>query len=161
MNPDLARPHSAPRQPLSEMDTIGAATPQAPQIDDDTLLLAFLKLMLPPTGRYCAGIKPKQRGKFRHKFYSTVELLSQGLRDIDRDGDDAYFLPAAIGEELNRTTENVVELKCLRLDVDYGKEGHADAGYGTKEEALRALDRFIMQATLPPPIIILSISVEN
>jgi hypothetical protein len=141
------------------MDTTDGSAPQratsSPLIDDDTLALAFLKLVLPQTGQYAAAIKPKT-GKFRQRFYATIELLSQGLRDIDRDGDDAYFLTASLGQELNRTAENVDMLKCLRLDVDFGSEGHQGVGYATKEEALVAVKKFYMGACLPPPIVVFS-----
>jgi hypothetical protein len=130
-----------------------AVPPQ--HFDDDTLALAFFKLVLPPTGMYCAAIKSKGC-KFRNEFHSTRDGLWQALREADRSEHEAYYAVATFRSNDTRQGDNVDALKCFWLDVDYG-EGHAGGeGYATREDALSAVKAFFTRAGLPQPMIVLS-----
>ncbi len=104
---------------------------------------------------YCAAIKTK-RGGFRNVPAPTIDDLWQILREADRSGHEAYFLTASLRSNDSREAENVEALKCFRIDVDYGKEGHGAASYATREDALAAAKAFYKEAALPQPIIVLS-----
>jgi hypothetical protein len=119
--------------------------------DRGAMAIAFLKMVLPPHGRYCAFVKTR-RGKKFNRFFETVEGLWDYLRETDRDGNDAYFALGSYGEDDERTQRNVVALRCLWLDIDCG-EGRP---YRNVEEATKALRRLCDGVGLPKPIIVMS-----
>ncbi len=123
-------------------------------IDDDTLALEFFRLVLPPSGMYCAAIKTK-RGAWRNEYAETINALGRIVREADRSGHEAYYAVASFRSNDNREAENVDRLKCFRIDVDYG-EGHNGEVYPTRADALTAVKTFYTAAALPPPIIVMS-----
>jgi Virulence-associated protein E len=130
-----------------------ASALERPSPDDaDALAIAFLKRVLPTTGVYCAAFKG--RGGMAQKFFPTIERLWDALREADRDGREVYFAVASLRTNENREAENVEALQSFRLDVDYGKIGHAKPGYADRNEAGRAIAKFCQEAHLPDPMLV-------
>ncbi len=50
-----------------------------------------------------------------------------------------------------RRADDAVALKSFFLDIDFGSEGHGDAGYATEQEARGALADFVKQVGMPEP----------
>jgi hypothetical protein len=138
------------------MDNTAATPPQLPPIDVETLTLGFLRLVLPSTGPYCAVAIKRRGGPLRQTFHSTIDDLLSALREADRSGRDVYFAVASFRSKESRKAENVEALKCLRLEVDYGNEGHTAPGYGTESEATAALKTFCSAVGLPQPLAVMS-----
>jgi hypothetical protein len=136
------------------MSNVVPLHPRGP-IDRDAVAIAFLEKVLPPQGRYCAFVKTRGRKNF-NRFFETIEELWNFLRETDRDGHEVYFALGSFGEDDERKQENVIDLKCLWLEIDYGKAGHAIPGYATFEEARDALKVFFTTVGLPVPMVVKS-----
>jgi hypothetical protein len=129
----------------------------------DTLRLFELTLPGPERGAYLAAFR---RGKgFQNLFANTLEELEALVLEYDRAGYEVFHLVATVKEARNdprgtpegekrfgRTKPNIAFLRCLRLDIDVGP----DKPYNSREEAQRALARFVRETGLPPPIIVYS-----
>jgi hypothetical protein len=77
-------------------------------------------------------------------------------------GSDVYFCVSAQSEhktdapkKAKRGVAFAAAHKVFSLDIDYGKVGHADAGYATRQEAEDALADFIRKVGLPLPTFII------
>jgi hypothetical protein len=114
----------------------------------------FLGKILPAHGYYCAAIK--KRTGFIDIFKESIESLWEALRDADRSGYDAYFCTATFKDNSNRKKENIAEIQCFSIDLDYGKEGHQGAGYDAFEAAFAALRKFRDDLGLPSPFVVKS-----
>ena len=128
-----------------------------PPLDAYELALQFLERVLPSEGVYFAGVKAK-RGAWKDTHHSTIENLCTHLFEADRNGGDAYFATAAfISNADGRKAENVRALRALRLEIDYGREGHSSTDiYAIWDEALAAFESFRDAVGLPEPMINLS-----
>jgi hypothetical protein len=105
----------------------------------------FLSTVLGDEGHYCVlGLKDKAR---KQTFYNSIDSLIDAATELDNDGFNAYFALATFKEAENRTSENVLQLRALFLDLDCG-EGKP---YPTKTEALAALLGFCKAYELPAP----------
>jgi hypothetical protein len=106
--------------------------------------VAFLRAVLPETGFYGITTLAKRQPPHRE--------VARTSRDISNRGHDVYFtvgsFRAARGKQ---DISNIDRLKCLRVDVDCGKDECA-----TLEEAGFALDEFCNKARLPTPWLVFS-----
>ena len=105
----------------------------------------FLSTVLGDEGHYCVlGLKDKVT---KQTFYNSIDLLINAAFELDNDGFNAYFALATFKEAQNRTSENVLQLRALFLDLDCGE----NKPYKTQTEALAAILGFCKAYDLPPP----------
>jgi hypothetical protein len=110
--------------------------------------LDFLQRVLPSAGFYVTTvINPDGR---RQGFFSTVDELAKAVTGLDQRGNNTYFALSAFVEKGNRKQENVRATKVIALDVDCG-DGKP---FPTWKEGLLALGKFVLQLSLPKPLII-------
>ena len=124
-------------------------------MDNDAVALNFFAKVLPDSGLYYAAVKLKNGG-FQDIPCDTIEDLWTTLRDHDRNGREVYFTLASFRDNSGRKKENILSLQALSADIDYGKAGHANAGYETFEQARDAIKEFGQALDLPVPITIKS-----
>jgi hypothetical protein len=119
------------------------------------MLKQFYKKALATQGVYCAtGIEPGEAGKAKvtNKFAENIDDLLVHVEAIKKKGWNAYV---ALGtfEGYSRKKDDCIYFRSLFIDLDVGEDKAAsNKGYATKEAALTALDKFLVESELPPPI---------
>ena len=134
----------------------------------------FYRKILPSIGSYCVlGIVENSlnadRGRINVNFTDSIEELLDRANELDSDRSNygVFIAPGTfdVSKSRRRVKENSVAMRCFFLDIDSGidapKEGgeeknHAPKKYSTKSEALTALNTFLAESGLPPPVIVSS-----
>lgn len=108
----------------------------------------FLGKVLPSEGVYVsAQLTP--RGMI-HKFYDTVEELSQAVQSASQRGGNVYYAVSSMQDNTERSQRNTHKTQTLFIDVDCGP----DKPYQNWKDGLLALSQFISDLKLPKPMII-------
>jgi hypothetical protein len=111
------------------------------------MITEFYKKALPSKGVYCvADIDPATK-KTRHKFVESIDELISAVEDKKKSNTN-IFVALSSFKGYSRKAEDAEFIRSFFVDLDVG-EGK---GYTSKEEALQALDKFIEDAELPPPV---------
>ena len=119
------------------------------------MLKQFYEKALPTQGVYCAtGIEPGEsgKGKATNKFAESIDELLKQVEFIKKKGWNAYV---ALGtfEGYSRKKDDCLYFRSFFIDLDVGEDKAASGkGYATKEAALEALDKFLAESELPPPV---------
>ncbi len=95
---------------------------------------------------------------------SSVSDAEYWIEQYFKEPRDIYFCTSLQSDYVPRTSKagkpwkaarrdknNVVALKSLWLDIDYGKDGHGKESYKSRGEAETALAGFVKQTNLPEP----------
>ena len=119
----------------------------------------FLSLFLRDEGWYSlfgyAGKSSSKSGAPIQKLYEDVDSLVANAEKLDARGVNCFFGLACFKTGENRTAKNVKSLRSFHLDIDVGeKYVPKDAGYATKDIALRELKRTVDELGLPRPYIV-------
>jgi hypothetical protein len=102
----------------------------------------FLAAVLPSSGFYCAAeLTTKKR---QHVFTGDLIGLEEAVRRFDTQGKSTYYALASFKESGSREADNAQFVRAIFMDVDLGKNGC----YGTKREAVEALDKFLTDTKL-------------
>jgi len=113
------------------------------------MLKQFYQKVLPAQGVYCiSGLD--NNGKITNRF---VETLSDVFATIDRlkgQNLNVFVAPGSF-QNYSRKAENALYLKSFFIDLDVGEESKK---YKSQKEALDALNKFVSDVGLPPPITI-------
>ena len=110
------------------------------------MIKEFYEKALPSQGVYCvAGIK---NDRTTHRFVETFDDLVQVVNELN-DGGQNVFVALSSFRGHSRKTDYALYCKCFFIDLDVGD---SDKKYSSKEEALAALDDFVKQYELPPPV---------
>ena len=119
------------------------------------MLKQFYEKALATQGVYCAtGIEPGEAGKAKvtNKFAENLDDLIKQVDIIKKKGWNAYV---ALGtfEGYSRKKDDCTFFRSFFIDLDVGEDKAASGkGYASKEDALTALDKFLDDSGLPPPI---------
>jgi hypothetical protein len=117
------------------------------------MLKQFYEKALATQGVYCAtGIEPGEAGKVTNKFAENLDDLIKHVEFIKKKGWNAYV---ALGtfEGYSRKKDDCLFFRSFFIDLDVGEGKAKDGkGYASKEEALQALDKFLADSEMPPPI---------
>lgn len=106
----------------------------------------FYEKALPTQGVYCAaGIK---QGRVLHRFAESIDALIQQVDKFKEEGYNVYVAPNTY-EGHSRKSEDAVYGRSFFVDLDVN---HGTVCYTSKDEALGALDTFIAETGLPPPV---------
>jgi hypothetical protein len=111
------------------------------------MIREFYKKALPSTGVYCiATIDPVVKVT-RHKFVENIDEL-ESFVESKKNTKTNIFVALSSFNGYSRKAEEAKAVKSFFVDLDVG-EGK---GYNSKEEALDAIDKFILDNELPPPV---------
>ena len=119
------------------------------------MLKQFYEKALATQGVYCAtGIEPGEAGKAKvtNKFAENLDDLLKHVESIKKKGWNAYV---ALGtfEGYSRKKDDCIYFRSFFVDLDVGEDKAASGkGYVSKEAALEALDKFLTESELPPPV---------
>jgi len=117
------------------------------------MLKQFYEKALATQGVYCAtGIEPGEAGKVTNKFAENLDDLIKQIELIKKKGWNAYV---ALGtfEGYSRKKDDCIYYRSFFIDLDVGEDKAKDGkGYISKEAALEALDKFLVDSEMPPPI---------
>jgi hypothetical protein len=117
------------------------------------MLKQFYEKALATQGVYCAtGIEPGEAGKVTNKFAENLDDLIKQVESIKKKGWNAYV---ALGtfEGYSRKKDDCLYFRSFFIDLDVGEDkAESGKGYVSKEAALAALDKFLTESEMPPPI---------
>lgn len=110
------------------------------------MIKQFYQKALPSQGVYCvAGIK---NDRTTHRFVETLDDLVDAI-DRFKNEEQNVFVALNSFKGYSRKADYAQYCKSFFIDLDVGDK---DSKYSSKEEALAALDDFVKQYELPPPI---------
>lgn len=108
----------------------------------------FYEKVLPSQGVYCVvGIRDE---KVLHRFAETLDGLISNIQLFKDEGSNVYFALSTFDGHTRRA-ENALVCKSLFIDLDVGG---SDKKYASKDEAILALDAFLTDTQLPPPVVV-------
>jgi hypothetical protein len=119
------------------------------------MLKQFYEKALATQGVYCVtGIEPGEAGKAKvvNKFAEDVDGV---LKHIDFFNNKSWNTYVALGTftGYSRKKDSCIYFRTLFIDLDVGEEkAKQNKGYLSKQDALAALDKFLEDSGLPPPI---------
>lgn len=116
-----------------------------------TLTALFLKALLPENGYKCALVLGPGESR-RQLWASSVEALAEIVQREDREGGRNVYHACSAFAVKSRKAQQSIGSKALWLDVDAGES----KPYPTVDAALAALQRFTLDANLPPGSIVSS-----
>jgi len=109
----------------------------------------FYEKTLPSQGVYCvAGID--ETGNITHRYADTLDELFKRTKFLESKNLNVYITPATFSNH-KRNAKNALYLRSFFLDLDVGK---ANNSYASKADALTALNKFLVDAEFPEPIVL-------
>ena len=110
------------------------------------MIKEFYQKALPSQGVYCvAGIK---NDRTTHRFVETFDDLVEVVNELNSGGQNVFVALNSFRGH-SRKTDYAQYCKSFFIDLDVGD---SDKKYSSKEEAISALDDFVKQYDLPPPV---------
>lgn len=118
------------------------------------MLKQFYEKALPRQGVYCVtGINPSNK-KASNRF---AETLDEALNIVEKLKEQQQNVYVALGtfDGYSRKAENCLFYRTFFIDLDCGLEkAEAEEGYLTKEDAVHALEGFVENNDMPPPVVV-------
>lgn len=119
------------------------------------MIKQFYEKLLPKHGVYCLGELNRSLPKgqqMRHHYAGTIDELLNKAEGINARKHDAYVTPGTF-QSYKRSASNSSHYKSLFIDFDVSVEKAAKRdAYASKDDAIAALDKFLEDAGLPPPV---------
>ena len=84
----------------------------------------------------------------QHRFAETVDALIQHTEDLKDEGYNVYVAPNSF-QGYSRKASDAAFARSFFVDLDVN---HGAVCYDSKDAALAALDAFVIQTELPPPV---------
>ena len=119
------------------------------------MIKQFYEKLLPQQGVYCIGeldrSKPSDRN-FRHLFANNLEELYEKIDQVKAREHDVYVTMGTFSR-YSRKAPDCIYHKSFFIDFDVGDlKALEGKGYESQEDALEALEGFVKEHDLPPPI---------
>lgn len=109
----------------------------------------FYEKALPSQGVYCVALINPETKRTRHEYVHSVDELEGVLQRCSQQTEsNVYVTPCSFVDE-SRTANNAAFGRSFFVDLDVN---HGSVCYTSKEEALNALDEFLTETELPPPV---------
>jgi len=109
----------------------------------------FYEKALPSQGVYCVALINPETKRVTHEYYHQIDELAQALEEHSKQTEcNVYVSPCSFANEA-RTSSNAAFGRSFFVDLDVN---HGSVSYESKEEALSALDNFLNEYELPPPV---------
>ena len=120
------------------------------------MIKQFYEMALPTQGVYCVtGIDPAT-GATKNRFTETLKGVHELIADCNKRKQNT-FVAVSTFEGYSRKAKDALFCKSLFVDLDVGAEkAKKNEGYTDSGAALIALDVFITESGLPPPVIVSS-----
>jgi hypothetical protein len=118
------------------------------------MLKQFYEKALPRLGVYCVtGIDQESR-KTSNRFAETLDDVYNEIDKCKAKGINTYVALGSF-DGYSRKAESSIYFRSFFIDLDVGEDkAETGKGYATKAEASEALEDFLAESELPPPVII-------
>jgi hypothetical protein len=129
----------------------------------------FLSAVWPATGLYCIATPNDNVKGYRHRVFDNIRdtvafAKTQGaernvffcvhtLKEAKVWDPEKRAWNGTLGAYVYRTQANMREAKCFFFDLDVGQSSETSVKYGSRDEALSDLQRFLFLTGLPQPIV--------
>lgn len=110
------------------------------------MITEFYKKILPSQGIYCVADINPATGKTTHKFVESVDEIEPIVKKLISKNTNIFVALAAF-KGYSRKVDSAVSLRSFFVDLDVGETKE----YKSKEEALEALNKFVVDNEMPPP----------
>jgi hypothetical protein len=111
------------------------------------MMKEFYKKALPSTGVYCVATIDPIVKLTKHKFVENIDELAEFIESKKNTPTNIFVALSSFGGYSRKADEaKFVRSFFVDLDVGDGK------GYASKKDALQALDQFVLENNLPPPV---------
>ena len=111
------------------------------------MIKEFYEKVLPSSGVYCvADIDPATK-RTRHKFVESIGDLVSAIESRNQTKTN-IFVALSSFNGYSRKADEAKFVKSFYIDLDVGENKE----YASKEEALEALNKFVNECELPPPV---------
>jgi hypothetical protein len=111
------------------------------------MMKEFYKKALPSTGVYCVATIDPIAKITKHKFVENVDELAEFIESKKNTPTNIFVALSSFGG-YSRKADEAKSVRSFFVDLDVG-EGK---GYASKEEAVQAIDQFVLENNLPPPV---------
>lgn len=111
------------------------------------MMKEFYKKALPSTGVYCVATIDPIAKLTKHKFVENIDDLAEFVESKKNTPTNIFVALSSFGG-YSRKADEAKFVRSFFVDLDVG-EGK---GYTSKQDAIDALDQFILENNLPPPI---------
>ena len=109
----------------------------------------FYEKALPTQGIYCVALIHAETKRTRHEYVYDISELEEVLGRYSTQNEyNVYVAPCSFQDE-SRNSANAAYGRSFFVDLDVN---HGSVCYTSKEEALSALDKFLTETELPPPV---------
>ena len=116
------------------------------------MLKQFYEKVLPRQGVYCVSGIDQATKKITNRFAETLDEIFPLIEKFKEKKQNVYVAPGSF-DGFSRKAENCIFYKSFFVDLDVSETKAAEGkGYATKEDARQALDKFLEQTELPPPV---------
>lgn len=109
----------------------------------------FYEKALPTQGTYCVALINPQTKRTYHEFADSHEDLNALLAEATNQTECNVYVTPCSFDGHSRSADNALFGRSFFIDLDVN---HGKVCYESKEEALAALDKFVEDSGLPPPI---------
>jgi hypothetical protein len=111
------------------------------------MMKEFYKKALPSTGVYCVATIDPIAKITKHKFVENVDELAEFIESKKNTATN-IFVALSSFNGYSRKADEAKSVRSFFVDLDVG-EGK---GYNSKDEAVKAIDQFVLEHNLPPPV---------
>jgi hypothetical protein len=111
------------------------------------MMKEFYKKALPSTGVYCVATIDPIAKITKHKFVENVDELAEFIESKKNTATN-IFVALSSFNGYSRKADEAKSVRSFFVDLDVG-EGK---GYNSKDEAVQAIDQFVLENNLPPPV---------
>ena len=116
------------------------------------MLKQFYKKALPRQGVYCISGINSDTGKITNYFSETIDGVIEHINTLNNKGLNTFVALGAFNGYSRKKTD-CHSFRSFFIDLDVGEEkAKHNKGYADKASALEALDKFVLDNDLPPPI---------
>jgi hypothetical protein len=113
------------------------------------MIKEFYKKALPSTGVYCVATIDPVAKITKHKFVESIDDL-ESFVESKKDSKTNIFVAMSSFKGYSRKADEAIYARSFFIDLDVGENKE----YKSKKEALDDLDKFVLDAELPDPVIV-------
>jgi hypothetical protein len=118
------------------------------------MLKQFYEKALPSQGVYCVTGIDQASKKTTNRFAETLDDVFKQIEKIKKQGSNTYVALGSF-DGFSRKADNALFYRSFFIDLDCGEDkAISGKGYANKDDALTALDKFLEESELPPPVIV-------
>jgi len=118
------------------------------------MLKQFYEKALPKQGVYCVSGIEQESKKITNRFAETLDDVFKQIEKIKKQGLNTYVALGSF-DGFSRKADNALFYRSFFIDLDCGEDKAAEGkGYANKDDALVALDKFLEESELPPPVVL-------